>query len=115
MSARDTDATYERTDGVKVPVPPDAAHVVLGMTADDYYAYMDEHGSADVSLHPCMHAHPVLGITAHGHGVTEEARKPHTHRPTTTWDTRNPIPLAAECGNPGCPEHGQPGDTGGGR
>lgn len=83
-------------------------HVVLGMPPVDYEAALAAGRATpgwqgiDGRAEPRMHAHPALGIIGHAHGQTEEARRPHTHRPVVGWDPR---PIFTD---EAAPEHHEP-------
>ena len=70
----------------------EALHVILGMDPEEWDAAM-ERGRATpgwdgmpASEDPRYHAHPALGIIGHSHSRTEDARRPHGHRPVVNWD-----------------------------
>lgn len=65
---------------------------LLGMDPDDYDAAMaagrntvDWRGLPG-NCEPRWHSHPALGITGHSHSRTEDARRPHGHRPVVGCD-----------------------------
>lgn len=66
-------------------------HIVIGKTQEEWDALMAEARASGtgvpVSNDPDYHAHPALGITGHLHPPRNAGRRPHTHRPITSWDT----------------------------
>jgi hypothetical protein len=79
----------------------EALHVILGMDPEEWEMAMDLGRSTPgwsgmpADAEPRYHAHPALGIIGHSHSQTEEARRPHVHRPVVGWDHK-PIFVATQ-------------------
>ncbi len=78
----------------------ESLHVILGMDPEEWDRAMEEGRrrpggwqGMPASAEPRYHAHPAFGIIGHSHSHTEEARRPHVHRPVVEWD-HNPIFVA---------------------